>query len=166
LIGGRDGYFWVYAQTQGHNATNVIDSALVVSVGGSITVTGIPDTVVTVSSTTNVSPPISITVKDGNGNPLPDGTTITASIVPPENTLSGFQMGVSGDISSDLPATLPDAAYARFPGHGITDFTFTVVNESVPTTVAAGVAVVVRITIQANAPYVWSATYSFTAITQ
>ena len=166
LIGGRDGYFWVYAQTQGHNATPVIDSVLVVAAGGQITVTGIPDTEIIVSSATNMSPLISITVKDGNGNPLPDGTTITANIVPPQNTLSGFQMGVSGDISSDLPVTLPDEPYARFPGHGITDFSFRVINQSVPTTVASGVAVVVRITIQANAPYLWTSTYSFTALNQ
>ncbi|MGA9405877.1 MAG: Ig-like domain-containing protein [Bacteroidota bacterium] len=163
-IGGRDGYFWVYAQTQGHFATNVIDSVLVVASGGPITVTGIPSTPVTVSSTTNVTAPISITVKDGNGNPLPDGTTINASIVPPANPPSGFQMGVSGDISTNLPATLPDAAYARFPGTGITDFTFEVVNQSVPSTVASGVTVTVNITI--TAPNIGTATYSFNAVVQ
>ena len=162
LIGGRDGYYWVYAQTQGHNATNVIDSVLVLAAGGPITFTGIPVGIVLIDSATAQSAPISITVKDGNGNPLPDGTTIVANIVPPANTLSGFQMGVSGDISSDLPVTLPDAGYARFPGHGITDFTFRVVNESVPASVASGVAVVVRITVTANAPYLWTSTFSFT----
>ena len=88
---------------------NVIDSVLVLAAGGQITFTGIPAGIVTIDSATKVSAPISITVKDGNGNPLPDGTTIVANIVPPANTLSGFQIGVSGDISSDLPVTLPDA---------------------------------------------------------
>lgn len=166
LIGGRDGYYWVYAQTQGHNAMNVIDSVLVLAAGGQITFTGIPAGIVTIDSATKVSAPISITVKDGNGNPLPDGTTIVANIVPPANTLSGFQIGVSGDISSDLPVTLPDAGYARFPGPGVTDFTFRVVNESVPASVASGVAVVIRITVTANAPYVWTSTFSFTAVSQ
>jgi len=162
-IGGRPGYFWIYAQTQGHFATNVIDSVLVLAAGGPITFTGIPAGIVVIDSITQQSAPISITVKDGNGNPLPDGTTIVANIVPPANTLSGFQMGVSGDISSDLAVTLPDAGYARFPGPGITDFTFRVVNESVPASVASGVAVVVRITVTANAPYLWTSTFSFTA---
>ena len=70
-VNGRDGYFWVYGQTQGHNATNVIDSALMVWGVGPITVTGLPASV-TVSNVTNTSPPISILVTDGNGNPLPN----------------------------------------------------------------------------------------------
>ena len=96
LIGGRNGYFWVYAQTQGHNATNVIDSVLVVGDEGPITVSGIPAGSRPIDSTTRMSAPISITVKDGNGNPLPDGTTITANIVLPPNLPQGFQVGVSG----------------------------------------------------------------------
>ncbi|MGA7162309.1 MAG: Ig-like domain-containing protein [Bacteroidota bacterium] len=165
LIGGRNGYFWVYAQTQGHNLTNVLDSLLVVGGVGPITVTGIPDTVVPISAITNLSPSISITVKDGNGNPLPDGTTITASILPPANPPSGFGIGTSGDIStSTSAATIPNAAFARFPGPLITDFTFQVVNQSAPSTVAAGVTVTVNLTI--SAPGIGSAIYSFNAIVQ
>src|SRR5208283_3289596 len=154
------GYFWVYAQTQGHNSTNVIDGVLVVSAGGAITQTGIPDTVVPINALTKVSPQISITIKDGNGNPLPDGSTITASIVPPPNPPPGFQVGVSGD----LPAQIPNAGYARFPGPGITDFSFQVVNQS--TISISGTAITINITVVAAAPYVWTSTFSFTALAQ
>ena len=142
----------------------MLDSLLVVGGVGPITVTGIPDTVVPINGAiTNVSPSISITVKDGNGNPLPDGTTITASIVPPANPPSGFGIGTSGDIStSTSAATISNAAYARFPGPLITDFTFQVVNQSAPSTVAAGVTVTVNLTI--SAPDIGSAIYSFNAI--
>jgi len=162
-INGRDGYFWVYAQTQGHNATNVVDSALMVWFLGPITVTGLPASV-TVSNVTNTSPPISIRVTDGNGNPLPNGTTITASIEPIANPPVGFQVGVSGGISSDFYSTIPYTQNSIFYGTGITDYTFDVVNESVPPTVAAGVTVTVVITI--NAPNVGISNFSFTATMQ
>ncbi len=162
LIGGRDGYFWVYGQTQGHNTVNIVDSVLEEEAVGPITVTGIPDTVVPISNLTNVTPPISITIKDGNGNPLPDGTTITAAIVPPANPPTGFQMGVSGAISTAVTATLPDAGYARFLGPGITDFTFRVVNECAPPSIATGATVTVNITI--TAPNIGSLIFSFNAV--
>ena len=162
-IGGRDGYFWVYAQTQGHNSTNVFDSALVVEAEGPITITGLPASV-TIATGTTVSPSISITIKDGNGNPLPDGTTITATIVPPANPPSGYQMGVTGGISTNLPVTIPDAAYARFPGTGITDFTFNVVNQSIPASVASGTTVGIQLTI--DAPNIGTLITSFNAIAQ
>jgi hypothetical protein len=163
LIGGRDGYFWVYAQTQGHNATNVFDSVLEVGGEGPITVTGLPASV-TITTGTTVSPPISITIKDGNGNPLPDGTTITATIIPPSNPPTGYEMGVTGGISTSSPVTIPDAAYARFPGPGITDFTFNVVNQSIPAATASGTTVGILLTIAA--PNIETIYASFNAIVQ
>ena len=162
-INGRDGYFWVYAQTQGHNATNVIDSALMVWGVGPITVTGLPASV-TVSNVTNTSPPISIRVTDGNLNPLPDGTTITASIEPIASPPTGFQVGVSGGISTNFYSTIPYTQNSIFYGTNITDYTFNVVNESVPSNTATGVTVTVVITI--NAPNIGTASFSFTATMQ
>jgi hypothetical protein len=130
---------------------------------GPITVTGLPGSV-TVSNVTNTSPPISIRVTDGNLNPLPNGTTITASIEPIASPPTGFQVGVSGGISSNFYSTIPYTQNSIFYGTGITDYTFNVVNESVPSTVASGVTVTVVITI--NAPNIGTASFSFTATMQ
>jgi hypothetical protein len=130
---------------------------------GPITVTGLPGSV-TVSNVTNTSPPISILLTDGNGNPLPNGTTITASIEPVASPPTGFQVGVSGGISTNFYSTIPYTQNSIFYGTGITNYTFNVVNESVPPTVASGVTVTVVITI--NAPNIATASYSFTATMQ
>lgn len=156
---GRSGAHWVWAQTRGRGGKLIIDSVLVVQAKAPITVVGIPTTTVAVPSK-SVSAPISITIKDGNGNPLPDGTTITSSIVV-ANAPIGFQMGVSGDISSDIASIIPNAAYARFPGPRITDFTFRVVDQS--TAAFPGVTVSVRITVACPDPGIGTATYSFNA---
>ena len=89
---------------------------------------------------------------------MPDGTTITAS-VKLDNAPIGFQVGVTGNISTDFPVEIPNAAYARFPQTGITDFTFRVVDGS--TVYLPGVAPLIRITI--NSPDLGNYTYSFTA---
>jgi len=157
-IGGRFGYHWVWGQTQGRDGKLVIDSVLVVQGIGPITATGIPVVVVMIDDTTRVSAPISITVKDGHGNPMPNGTTITAS-VKLDNAPIGFQVGVTGDISTDFPVEIPNEAYARFPQRGITDFTFRVVDGS--TVYLPGVSPLIRITV--NSPDLGTYTYSFTA---
>jgi hypothetical protein len=158
LSQGRVGYHWVWAQTQGSGGRLIIDSVLVVQGIAPIIVTGIPDTVVPIASGTRVSVPISITIKDGHGNPAPDGTTISAS-VKLDNAPIGFQVGVIGDISTDFPVNIPNASYARFPQRGITDFTFRVVDGS--TVYLPGVAPLIRITI--TSPDLGTYTYSFTA---
>jgi hypothetical protein len=119
------GYEWVYAQTQGSNNQYVIDSVLVVWTRLPIVVQGIPDSVVSIPAN-GASAPISFTVKDGNGNPLPDGTKITVIAVPPSNPPTGFDVATSGDVS----VIIPNAAYARFSGSQITDFAFQVVDRS------------------------------------
>ncbi|MDE3057391.1 MAG: hypothetical protein KGJ59_05495 [Bacteroidota bacterium] len=133
------GYFWVYAQTQGNYNKAVIDSLLVVRAIAPIVLTGIPDSVSV--PVNGASAPISITVKDGNGNPLPDGTTISVSVVPPSNPPTGFDVGTSGDVS----VTIPNAAYARFPGSQITNFTFRVVDNSTAAFIGTTVTVVVTV---------------------
>ena len=154
LSNGRRGYHWVYARTQGKYGP-VKDSVLVVQAIGPITVTGIPTSTVVIDDTTHQSPQISTTVKDGRGNPLPDGTTITATVVPPSDPPTGFLVTTSGD----LPVTMPNADYARFPGSGTTDFNFRVVDASIGS--FPGYAVVVKITVTSTG--IGTSTYSFNA---
>lgn len=158
LSQGRLGYHWVWGQTQGRDGKLIIDSVLVVQGIAPIVVTSIPDTIVPIDSATRASVPISITVKDAHGNPVPDGTTISAS-VKLDNAPIGFQVGVTGDISTDFPVEIPNSAYARFPQRHITDFTFKVVDGS--TVYLRGVSPLIRITI--TSADLGTYTYSFTA---
>jgi hypothetical protein len=127
-----------------------------------IVVTGLPpaaaaDTIPRGGSTL----PIDITVKDANGNPLCDGTTISASVTFTSDVV-GLQFGVSGNISSAAQFTMPVASFARFPGPGITDFTFRVSDLSTNGGAPTGQSVIVNITI--SSPGLQSVTYSFTAV--
>lgn len=142
LSNGRRGYHWVYARTQGRFGP-VKDSVLVVQAIGPIQITGIPDSVINIDST-NYSSIISFTVKDARGNPLPDGTTITAFVQLPSDPPSGLLVDVTGD----LPAVIPNAGFARFPGNGITNFSFRVVNAS--TFNMSGNSVSVKVTVSSG----------------
>ncbi|HTY36753.1 MAG TPA: hypothetical protein VMH23_06565, partial [Bacteroidota bacterium] len=122
--GQRKGYHWVWSSTQGKGGKQVIDSVLVCWNQAPILVTGVPAATVVVPRG-GTSAPISITVKDANGNPLCDGTTITASVIFTSD-VPGIKFGVGGDLSSDRAFIMPIAGYARFLGSGTTDFTFTV----------------------------------------
>ena len=62
---------------------------------------------------------------DINGNPLCDGTTITATFVIPAGT-----SGVALDTYGAIPVTMPDAAWARWPRPGTTIFSFGVTDNS------------------------------------
>jgi len=157
-VGGRLGYAWVTAQTQGRGVGQIVrDSVLVVWAGGPVTFTGIPTTAVPVPAAGGASAPISITIKDRNGNPLPDGTTINAVVLNP-NALLGW------NITTSLSATLPNAAYARFPGPNITDFTFNVTNASTGGTVTAGQTYQVQIAV--NVPGIENAIRYFNIVMQ
>jgi hypothetical protein len=98
---------------------------------------------VAVPTAGGASAPISITIKDGNGNPLSTGTTIKATVLYPNAP-------VGWNITTSLTTTIPFAGYARFPGLNITDFTFTVANASTAGTVTAGQTYQVLIAV--NAP--------------
>jgi len=137
---GRLGYHWVYAQTQGKGAKTVIDSILLVWAGAPIVITGVPVVPLDILAAGGSTVPISITVKDRNGNPLPDGTQITATVLVTDPPLGW-------NIRTSLSATIPNAAYARFPGPNITDFTFSVTNSSGAGTVSAGMTYLVQITV-------------------
>lgn len=140
---GRPGYHWVYAQTQGRAGRLVIDSVLVVWSGAPIIITGVPTTTLPIPVGGGSTAPISISVGDRNGNPLPDGTTITATVIttnPPEGW----------SITTSLSRIIPNAGYARFPGPNITDFTFVVTNSSAPGVVSAGMTYLVEIVVSSQ----------------
>jgi hypothetical protein len=145
--GLRKGYHWVWASTQGRGGKRITDSVLVLWTFEPITVTGVPvGTVVIPQGGTSL--PISITVKDANGNPLPSGTTINAT-VSYTTDVAGIAFGVSGDISTKRVFTMPNAGYARFTGSGLTDFTFQVSDLSTGGGATIGQTVIVDIYIDA-----------------
>jgi hypothetical protein len=159
---GRLGYQWIYAQTEGNAGVFVTDSVLVVWNKAPIIVTGIPATVVTIprGSTSN---PISITVTDANGNPLCDGTTISASITFTSDVV-GIKFGVSGDLSDVVQFLMPVASYARFPGPGVTFFTFNVSDLSTNGGASVGQTVIVQLTI--TSPGLATRVVSFACVVQ
>ncbi|MDD8019100.1 MAG: hypothetical protein PHP42_12050, partial [Bacteroidota bacterium] len=156
---GRRGYHWVWAQTQGKYG-NVKDSILVVQAQGPVVIGSVPVTIVNIDSVTHQSVPISITVKDVRGNPLPDGTKISVSIQNPPNPPNGFLIDVTGNIGT--PTILPRAQYARFPGSGITDFTFRVIDAST----FQIHNILVKVIIAVDAPGIGLYTQSFQALVQ
>jgi hypothetical protein len=137
---GRIGYEWVYAQTQARNGEEIKDSVFVIWNQAPIVITGLPASIS--MSQHSVSANISMTVKDVNGNPLCDGTTISVSFIYPPGIT-----GISFDVAGAIPATIPNAGYARFPGNGITDFSFRVDDNS--TVDLAGFGVTMRVTVSA-----------------
>jgi hypothetical protein len=157
---GRQGYHWVYAQTQGRGGKWVIDSVLVVWNKAPIVLTGMPIATVQVPRALS-SLPISITVKDINGNPLCDGTTITA-IIDFTSDVSGIKFGVGGDLSSSRAFVMPNASYARFPGANITDFSFFVSDLSTNGGAPVGQSMIV--TLEIVSPNLATRVVSFAAV--
>jgi hypothetical protein len=157
---GRLGYHWIYAQTEGNTGVFVRDSVLVVWNKAPIIVNGIPAAVVGIprGSTSN---PIGITVTDANGNPLCDGTTISASVTFTSDVV-GIKFGVSGDLSDVVQFVMPVASYARFPGPGVTSFSFSVSDLSTNGGAPAGQTVIVQLTI--NSPGLAVRVVSFTCV--
>jgi hypothetical protein len=157
---GRPGYHWLSAQTQGNAGVFVVDSVLVVWNKAPIIVTGIPAAVVSIprGSTSN---PIGITVTDANGNPLCDGTTISASITFTSDVV-GIKFGVSGGLSDVVQFVMPIASYARFPGPGVTAFTFNVSDLSTNGGAVVGQTVIVQITV--TSPGLATSVSSFTCV--
>ncbi len=164
-INNRPGYHWVYAQTQGRGGKKVIDSVLVLQSKTPITAAGIPTNVTLSSGGTSL--PIAITLKDGNGNPLPEGTTIAIGVKVVGNGLN-IQFGVTGGLSSSAPTVVPRGADLIFPGPNITDYTIYVTDLS---SGGAPVNTSCEVTISVSTPltstnYLTSATFSFTARVQ
>jgi hypothetical protein len=135
LLGGRIGGEWVYAQTMGRNNKLISDSVLViwnqapilVGFEGNPPVSAFPplDSALTMPAGGS-SRWITMVVTDVNGNPLCDGTRITGSVIYPTN-VTGLNFGIAGDI----PRTIPIAAYCRWLGPSVTDYTFCVVDNSI-----------------------------------
>jgi hypothetical protein len=122
-LAGRIGGEWVYAQTQGRDGKKIIDSVLVVWSMNQIIVRQVPDSIVMLQH--GHSALFTLEVTDANGNPLCDGTTITAAFVVPPGT-----SGVAFDTYGDIPALIPNSPFGRFPGHGFTLFNFGVTDNS------------------------------------
>jgi hypothetical protein len=124
-LAGRIGGEWVYAQTQGRDGKKIIDSVLVVWNMNRIVIRQAPDSIVMPQF--GHSALFTLEVTDDNGNPLCDGTTITASYVVPAGT-----SGVAFDTYGEIPAFIPVSPAARYPGHGFTLFSFGVTDNSTP----------------------------------
>ncbi len=122
-LSGRQGGFWVYGQTQSRGGNTIIDSILVVLNEAPIIVVQAPASITMPQGGSSAL--FTLEVTDANGNPLCDGTTITAAFVIPTGT-----SGVAFDTYGAIPVTIPDAAYARFPGPGITIFSFGITDNS------------------------------------
>jgi uncharacterized Zn ribbon protein len=137
-LGGRIGGHWVWAQTQSRDGSKIIDSVLVIWNKAPILVGfegHIPsidpqlDSMLTMPAH-RWSRDITMKVTDVNGNPLCDGTTITVAIKFPPS-VNGLSFDLAGSFSIEHPITIPNAAYARYPGNKITDFHFQVIDNSI-----------------------------------
>jgi hypothetical protein len=153
VVAGRVGAHWIWAQTQSQNGKSIVDSVFVIWNAGPIKITGLPAGIT--MNNHSVSPGVAMTVTDANDNPLCDGTTISAAINVPSG-LTDVKFDLTGSFTTSMPAVIPNAAYARFPGNGITNFTFSVVDLS--TGVTAGITVTLVLTI--NAPGLEQRTFS------
>lgn len=141
------GYHWVYAQTQGRGGKWITDSVLVLVCGGPLSLTGLPTTFTVPQS--GASALIPFVIRDRNNNPLPTGTTVTAS-VSYDNTVAGIKFVVGGDFSEQFPTyTVPNAGFARFPGSGVTNYQVRVSDVS---NGGGIIGMAVTLTITVNAP--------------
>ena len=138
-LAGRIGGEWVWAQTQGRDGKKIIDSVLVIWNKAPIVVVQAPDSIAMPRH--GQSALFTLEVTDANGNPLCDGTTITAAFVIPPGT-----SGVAFDTYGSIPLLpTPVSAAGRFPGWGTTKFAFGITDNS---TVDVG-ATTCRLTITA-----------------
>ena len=144
--GWRKGFHWVWAATQGRGGKRVVDSVLVLWCYPPIQVSGQPVATVPLP-THSSSAPITLTIKDVNGNPLPSGTKISAYI--PPSDVAGVKYDVNGDFSTTNAFTMPDGEAWMFPGPRVTDFTIYVRDLSTPATVTIGQTVTVEVIIDA-----------------
>jgi hypothetical protein len=122
-LGGRPGGEWVWAQTQGRDGKKIIDSVFVVWNMGPIVIVQRPDSIV--MNHFSYSSLYTLEVTDINGNPLCDGTTITATFVLP----SGLS-GVAFDTYGNIPVLIPNVVRGVFAGPGSTQFKFGVTDNS------------------------------------
>ncbi len=135
------GYHWVWAQTQGKDGINIIDSVLVLQCIPPVQILNVPANLTL--PTGGFSQPTTVQIRDGNNNPLPEGTTweITAELATPVQ-------GGKVDITGTLTKTIPNWASSRFPGPEITHFTFSL-NDVGTTALPAGTKIKVTITVDA-----------------
>jgi hypothetical protein len=154
LINGRQGYFWVYAQTQGRFNKQVIDSVLMLESLLPASIAGIPATVVGFPIG-GQSAPINIQILDVRGNPLPAGTVIDVTVDYPITADGTVKFGITGDNHS----VIPNDGGARFRGRGVTDFSFSIVDQTVggssPTQ-----SVIVNVVVKVDATHQYQRSFS------
>jgi hypothetical protein len=156
-----EGYFWTYAQTQGRNSLDIIDSLLVLWSVPPIVASGLPTTDLSIPRG-GTSGPVTITLKDGRGNPLPVGTTITTAVEVFTSDLSGLRFGVSGDLSTTKPFVLQNYPNVIYPASRVTDFTIYASDVSTSGGAPVGTSIIINIII--NAPnFGGEAVFSFRA---
>jgi len=156
----KEGYFWIYAQTQGRENVDIIDSLRVLWCMAPVTAEGLPTTEIVVPRGGS-SAAIPIRLTDGRGNPLPVGTTITATIEFTSD-LIGIKFGVSGDLSTSKPFVLQNYPAVVDPGPRVTDFTIYVSDLSSSGGAQTGQTMIVNISV--DAPNIsGTATFSFRA---
>lgn len=152
--GGRPGYFWVTAQTQGRYNRLVKDSVLMLECVLGAAINGIPSDVVRFP-VGGQSAPISVQIYDARGNPLPSGTTIDVTVDYPATLDGTVKFGITGDNH----AIIPNDGASRFRGRGITDFTFAIVDQTVggssPTQ-----SVIVNVIVKVDATHQYSRSFS------
>ena len=158
----REGVLWVVAQTAGKSGKKISDSLRVCWSIGPITATGIPTTTVTIPRGSS-SAQISISLRDGRNNPLPVGTTFSASISFTSD-VSGVRFGVYGDLSDESPYTIPNGSWVVDPGPNVTDFSFRVADLSTGGGATVGQSIIVKIAV--NAPNIGQKTFSFSGVVQ
>ncbi|MCF7823028.1 MAG: hypothetical protein K9N35_02555 [Candidatus Marinimicrobia bacterium] len=116
------GFATITAMTA-NDSNDSIETSIVVLFSGGAIISDVSPT--TFSIPDGGSQDFSFTIADENGNPLSEGTTVKVSF-------SGSSISVSGgDVVSETGAKLPDT---QSPGPNITDFSFTVYDESATTT--------------------------------
>jgi hypothetical protein len=141
-LSGRIGGEWVAAQTQGRGGVWIADSVLVIwnqaplLIGFESQAPSIGPFALDSELTLphhGASRIVTMTVTDINGNPMCDGSTISPGVTYVSTTVSELSFDVAGSFSIGYPAVIPNAAFARFPGPGITSFRFQVVDNSLAT---------------------------------
>jgi hypothetical protein len=154
LLAGRstfyltEGYFWTYAQTQGRNSIDIIDSLLVLWSVPPVVASNLPTTDVSIPRG-GTSAPVTITLKDGRGNPLPVGTTITTAVEVFTSDLSGLRFGVSGDLSTTRPFVLQNYPSVIYPASRVTDFTIYASDVSTSGGAPVGTSIIINIIVSA-----------------
>jgi hypothetical protein len=132
------GFAWVKASTVGEAGSTVQDSVLILFSGTSRISNVSPSSFTVNAAGGHTSGPISFTVSDANGNPLSQGTRIQVQLQYTPPPLSSVNLTTTGDVDVTLGDT-------QVSGPGTTQFSFQVVDQSIP---ALGTTIPATVTIK------------------